>query len=94
MIGIGGVATAPLIGRTIDRLVPWSATLVATIALILTFVLQTAAAGLSVAAVVLVTIGVDVFRQTQQVSLTTAVFGIEEGARSRMNAVLLLSVRR
>ena len=50
-----GVAMAPLIGRSIDRLVPWSATLVATLALLATFALQTAAVGLNVAVVVLVT---------------------------------------
>lgn len=93
LVGMIGVACAPLIGRTIDKLVPWSATLVAIIALIITFSIQTAAVGLNVAVVVIVTIGLDVFRQTQQVSLTTAVLGLDANARSRLNAVLILSVR-
>lgn len=88
-----GVATAPFVGRTIDGLVPWSATLVAISMLTLTFTLQTAAVGLNVAVVVIVCIGLDVFRQTQQVSITTAVLGLEPNARSRLNAVVLLSVR-
>ncbi|KAI0336830.1 MFS general substrate transporter [Cubamyces sp. BRFM 1775] len=92
LVGMVGVACAPLIGRTIDKLVPWSATLVAIIALIITFSIQTAAVGLSVAVVVIVTIGLDVFRQTQQVSLTTAVLGLDANARSRLNAVLILSL--
>ncbi|CDO75002.1 hypothetical protein BN946_scf184965.g4 [Trametes cinnabarina] len=92
VVGIVGVACAPLIGRIIDKLVPWSATLVAIIALIITFTLQTAAVGLNVAVVVIVCIGLDVFRQTQQVSLTTAVLGLDPNARSRLNAVLILSL--
>ena len=90
-----GVAMAPLIGRSIDRLVPWSATLVATLALLATFALQTAAVGLNVAVVVIVCIGLDIFRQTQQVSLTTAVLGLDASARSRLRARprdLILSV--
>ncbi|KAH9919162.1 MFS general substrate transporter [Epithele typhae] len=92
LVGMVGVAMAPLIGRTIDNLVPWSATLVAIVALVATFAVQTAAAGLSVAAVVIVCIGLDVFRQTQQVSLTSAVLGLDAAARSRLNAVLILSL--
>ena len=92
MVGIVGVAMAPLIGRTIDKLVPWSATLVGIVALLITFAIQTAAVGLHVAVVVIVTIGLDIFRQTQQVSITTAVLGLDANARSRLNAVLILSV--
>ena len=88
-----GVAMAPIIGRTVDSLVPWSATLFGIIALIITFAIQTAAVGLSVAVVVIVCIGLDIFRQLQQVSLTTAVLGLDANARSRLNAVLILSVR-
>ncbi|OJT11966.1 hypothetical protein TRAPUB_11488 [Trametes pubescens] len=92
LVGMVGVATAPFVGRTIDGLVPWSATLVAICMLTLTFTLQTAAVGLNVAVVVIVCIGLDVFRQTQQVSITTAVLGLEPNARSRLNAVVLLSL--
>ncbi|KAI0352564.1 MFS general substrate transporter [Trametes cingulata] len=92
LVGMVGVAMAPLIGRTIDKLVPWSATLVAILALIATFSIQTAAVGLNVAVVIIVCIGLDIFRQTQQVSLTTAVLGLDGNARSRLNAVLLLSL--
>lgn len=83
-----GIATAPFVGCTIDGLVPWSVTLVVISMLTLTFTLQTVA----VAIVVDVCIGLDVFRQTQQVSITTAVLGLEPNARSQLNAVVLLSV--
>ncbi|PIL34821.1 hypothetical protein GSI_02608 [Ganoderma sinense ZZ0214-1] len=88
LVGIVGVALMPLIGRAIDGLVPWSATLVGITLLLATFALQTAAAGLSVAAIVLVTIGLDCFRQMQQVSLTTAVLALDASARSRLNACI------
>ncbi|KAI0671253.1 major facilitator superfamily domain-containing protein, partial [Trametes maxima] len=92
LVGMVGVAMAPLIGRTIDKLVPWSATLVAILALLATFSIQTAAVGLNVAVVIIVCIGLDIFRQTQQVSLTTAVLGLDANARSRLNAVVILSL--
>ena len=84
---------APLIGRFIDKLVPWYATLLGILALTVVHVVQTAAVGLHVAVVVFICIGIDVFRQLQTVSLTSAVLGLEPSARSRLNAVLILSVR-
>ncbi|KAI0775578.1 MFS general substrate transporter [Trametes elegans] len=92
LVGMVGVMLAPLIGRMIDNLVPWSATLVAVVALTITFSIQTGAVGLNVAVVIIVCIGLDIFRQMQQVSLTTAVFGIDASARSRLNAVVLLAL--
>lgn len=93
LVGMFGVAMAPLVGRVIDKLVPWSATVVATAMLIIFQALQTAAGGINIAVVVIVSFGIDVFRQTQQVSLTTAVFGLDASARARLNAVLIISVR-
>lgn len=87
-----GVGVAPLSGRAIDKLVPWSAALVSIFGFLATFVVQTAAAGLNVAAVVIVCVGIDIFRQIQQVALTSAVLGLDARARSRLNAVLILSV--
>lgn len=86
-------STAPFVGKLVDGLVPWYATLVATVALIVFQAIQTGAGGVHIAAVVIVACGLDVFRQMQQVSLTTAVFGIDAAARSRLNAVVLISVR-
>lgn len=89
-----GVSVGPLIGRLIDRLVPWYATLVATFLQLVFQSVQTGAGGINIAAVVIACFGLDVGRQMQQVSLTTAVYGISESARSRMNAVLIICVRR
>ncbi|KAI1789923.1 major facilitator superfamily domain-containing protein [Ganoderma leucocontextum] len=88
LVGIVGVAMMPLIGRAIDGLVPWSATLFGISMLLVTFSIQTAAAGLNVAVIVIVTIGLDCFRQMQQVSLTTAVLALDATARSRLNACI------
>lgn len=88
-----GVFAAPFIGRVVDNVVPWMATVVATIALILFQAIQTGAGGVNIAAVIIVCFGIDVFRQMQQVSLTTAVFGMDPKARSRLNSVILISVR-
>ncbi|KAI0671252.1 MFS general substrate transporter [Trametes maxima] len=92
LVGMAGVATAPLIGRMVDKLVPWSATLVAIVALLTIFAIQTAAVGLNVAVVIIICIGLDVFRQTEQVSLSAAVLGLDASARSRLNAVVILSL--
>lgn len=92
LVGMFGVMMSPLVGRTIDRLIPWYATLFATGCLLVMQGVYTAAAGLNISAVVIVCLGIDVGRQMQQVSLTTAVYGISELMRARLNAVLILSL--
>ncbi|KAI0033888.1 major facilitator superfamily domain-containing protein, partial [Vararia minispora EC-137] len=92
LVGMFGVLMAPVTGRTIDGLIPWYATLFATLALVGVQAIYVGAAGVNVAAVVIVTVGLDVGRQMQQVSLTTAVYGISEKKRARLNAVLILSL--
>ena len=89
---MGGVSTSPLLGRLVDRMIPWYATLIATTASVIFYAIQTAADGLNVAVPIIVCFGIDSMRQFQQVSLTTAVLGLDASARSRLNAVLILSV--
>ena len=72
---MGGVAMGPIVGRAIDNLVPWYATLFAIVMLILFQSVQTGAGDVNVAAVVIATIGLDVFFQVSQISLTTSIFG-------------------
>ena len=76
----------------LDKLVPWYGTLIAICSLLAVYTVQTAALGLHIAVVVVVCIAIDIFRQTQYVSITSAVLGLEPKARSRINAVLILSV--
>lgn len=92
LVGMVGVMMSPLVGRLVDRLIPWYATLVATLALLLLQAINTGAEGIHVAVIVIVCFGLDVGRQMQQISLTTAVFGISEAARARLNAVLILCI--
>ncbi|GBE85456.1 hypothetical protein SCP_0706430 [Sparassis crispa] len=92
LVGMFGVAMAPLVGRVIDGLVPWFCALFAVLALLVFQAIQVGAGGVNIAAVVLVCFGLDVFRQMCQVSLTTSVFGLDANARSRLNAVLIISI--
>jgi len=92
LVGVLGVACAPLIGRLIDKMVPWFATLVA-IGILLSFQsILVGGAGINIGAVILACFGLDVGRQMQQVSLSTAVFAVDPPARSRMNAVMIVSI--
>ena len=72
---MGGVALGPFVGRGVDHLVSWYATLFAILMTILFQSIQTGAGDINVAAVVIATIGLDVFQQMIQVSLTTVIFG-------------------
>ncbi|KAG2124592.1 major facilitator superfamily domain-containing protein [Suillus clintonianus] len=92
LVGMLGVLVGPFAGRIIDRLVPWYATLIATCLLIASQAVQTAAGGINVAAVVIACFGLDVARQSQQVSMTTRVLSISSAARARLNAILILSL--
>ncbi|KAJ8580363.1 MFS general substrate transporter, partial [Rhizopogon salebrosus TDB-379] len=92
LIGMLGVLVGPFAGRVIDNLVLWYATLIATIALVVFQAVQTAAGGINVAAVIVACFGLDVARQSQQVSLSARVLGISSAARARLNAILILSL--
>lgn len=92
LVGMAGVLSAPLTGRLIDNLIPWVATVICTSGLLLFQAVQTGAGGINIAAVVIACFGIDVLRQMQQVSLTTAVFALDPMARSRMNSVILVFV--
>ena len=74
LVGMFGVSMGPLVGRLIDRLVPWMASLIATCIMVVAYSVQTGAGGISIAAVIITCFGFDVGRQMQQVSLTTSVF--------------------
>jgi len=92
LIGILGVACAPLIGRMIDKMVPWFATLVATLILLIFQSVLVGAAGINIGAIIVACFGLDVGRQMQQVSLSTSVFAVDPPARARMNAVMIVAI--
>jgi predicted secreted protein len=72
---MSGVTLGLFVGRGIDNLVPWYVTLFVIVMITLFQSIQTGAGDINVAAVVIATIGLDVFRQMIQVSLATTVFG-------------------
>jgi MFS family permease len=75
LIGIFGVALVPLFGRVIDRVVPWYGALTAIILLMCFQSVQLAAGGLNVAAPIIACLGIDLFAQMMQVSLSTSALG-------------------
>lgn len=75
LVGMFGVAMGPLVGKAIDRLVPWYASLFSLVFLTFFQAIQTGAGGINIAAVIVSTMGLDIFRQMVQVSLSTSVFG-------------------
>lgn len=69
-----GVALGPLVGRFVDRLVPWYATLFSISMSMVFQSIQVGAAGISIGAVIVAIFGLDVFSQMTQVSVTTEIF--------------------
>ncbi|KAF7357363.1 putative transporter YgaY [Mycena sanguinolenta] len=82
VVGIFGVACGPLVGRFIDKLIPWYASIVAAFAATCFQAIQVGAGDVSVGAIVVVIMGLDVFRQMLQMSLATSVFSIDAAARA------------
>jgi len=68
------------------------ATFVAIALVIVSQLIQTFAGELSVAAIVVATILLDVGIQATQVSMTAGIFSIAPEARARLNALLILSI--
>ena len=73
LVGMLGVAVGPFVGNLVDRLVPWYAALFATVSQLIFQAVQTGAGGVNISAVIIAAFGLDVFRQMQQVSLTSSV---------------------
>ncbi|CAK5278523.1 unnamed protein product [Mycena citricolor] len=92
LIGILSVVCGPLFGKLIDGLMPWYASMCSILFLLSFQAIQTAAETMSVAVVVIAIIGLDMFRQSLQMSLAAAVFEISTAARARLNALFVLSL--
>ncbi|GBE77238.1 hypothetical protein SCP_0101110 [Sparassis crispa] len=91
LVGMFGVAMAPVIGWLIDGLIAWFAAGIAVLAFLVFQAIAVGADGVNIAAIVIVCFGIDVFRQMIQVSLMSAVFGLDVNARSRLNAILIIA---
>ncbi|KAG1785232.1 major facilitator superfamily domain-containing protein [Suillus plorans] len=92
LVGMLAVIIVPFFGRLLDRLVPWWSAVVSTVFLLVFQGIQTGAGGINIAAVIISCFGLDMFRQMQAVSFSTLMFSISETARSRLNALMTISV--
>ncbi|KAJ7242991.1 major facilitator superfamily domain-containing protein [Mycena rebaudengoi] len=87
LVGMLGVLTGPFLGRVIDMFVPWYSTVFAILLLGVFNAIQMGTGGLSVAAIIIVAFGSNLFRQILQASVATTVLSISDEARGRLNAV-------
>ncbi|KIY67732.1 MFS general substrate transporter [Cylindrobasidium torrendii FP15055 ss-10] len=92
LIGVISIMASPLVGKAMGKIVPWYATLLSTLGTAVFQAIQCGAGGLNIAPVVLTMIGVDFFRPILLVSLSSRIFKIDPAARSRLNALFILSL--
>ncbi|KAJ7029894.1 MFS superfamily, partial [Mycena alexandri] len=82
LVGILGVLMGPFMGRLIDLLFPWYSTMLAVVLLGIFQCIQLGAGGISIAAVIVVAFGLNLFRQLLQSSLATIVLRFVHSART------------
>lgn len=90
LIGILGVGTAPLVGRYVDHLIPWTGVFMGMWVQGAGQVIATAGGTVSVACVVIPIFLLDVGQQLQNISNQMRVYGISDLARSRLNACYII----
>lgn len=90
MIGILGICTAPLVGRWVDRLIPWTGVLIGIFIQGSGQVIATGGGTVNIAAVIIPIFLLDVGQQMQQVSNQMRVYEINELARARLNACYII----
>ncbi|KAH9917767.1 major facilitator superfamily domain-containing protein [Fomitopsis serialis] len=92
LLGMLGVLLGPFLGRILDFIYPWWGAVAADGALLVFQAVMVIGAGLNIAPVIIATLGLDVFRQTTAVSLVNMAFAVDPRARSRINAVMSVSL--
>ncbi|KAF7303663.1 MFS DHA1 protein [Mycena indigotica] len=92
LVGMVGICMAPVAGRVVDGMVPWTTSLVGMSLLVVSQILQTFAGQRTIAAVVISTILLDIGIQSTQVSMTATIFSMAPEARARLNALLILAI--
>lgn len=90
LIGILGVCAAPLVGRYVDRLIPWTGVLIGIFIQGSGQILVTGGGTVNVACVILTIFVLDIGQQMQQVSNQMRVFAISDLARARLNACYII----
>ncbi|EPS92705.1 hypothetical protein FOMPIDRAFT_1056624 [Fomitopsis schrenkii] len=92
LLGMLGVVLGPFLGRILDFVYPWYGAAAADVMLLIFQAVMVIGAGLNIAPVIIATLGLDVFRQTTSVSLVNMAFAVDPSARSRINAVMSVSL--
>lgn len=90
LVGILGVCTVPLVGRYVDRLIPWTGVLIGICIQGSGQILVTGGGTVNVAFVILAIFFLDIGQQMQQVSNQMRVFAISDLARARLNACYII----
>ncbi|KAK4055092.1 hypothetical protein OIV83_000372 [Microbotryomycetes sp. JL201] len=92
LVGVAGVCTAPFVGRLVDKLVPWFGVAIGISINLVTQAVYVGAAGVHIAAVVIVIFLLDIAQQMTQVSNSSAVYGIGDAGRARRSALYVTSI--
>ena len=92
LVGVVGICCAPFTGRLIDRLVPNVGVAFGQTCLIIGQTVMLGAGSVSVAAVIICIICIDLGQQLSQVSNSSNIYGIDPNIRARCNAIYILFV--
>lgn len=92
LVGIAGVCASPFVGRLIDGMIPWAGVAVGLLVIAASQAVWTGAAGLSVGAVVVTIVLLDIGQQLQQVSNSMRIFALNQAARARMSACFIFAI--
>ncbi|KAJ7723297.1 MFS DHA1 protein [Mycena maculata] len=92
LVGMAGISMSPVTGRLVDGFVPWMGILLGILLVIVSQVIQTFTGQLSVGAVIIATIVLDLGAQSTQVAVLAGVLSIAPEARARLNALLIFSI--
>lgn len=79
LVGMTGVLTAPFVGKSVDRIVPWSSVVLGNLLLIASNLLLLGGAQTHVAFIIIAIFILDVGQQFQQVSLKWQFYFAERG---------------
>ncbi|KAL7009421.1 hypothetical protein EMMF5_001052 [Cystobasidiomycetes sp. EMM_F5] len=90
VIGIVAVCMAPLVGKMIDRLVPWVAAFVGICILLVADILLLGGAQANVAVIVIGIILLDIGQQTNQVANQSRIYATMPQAGARLNSIYIL----
>jgi predicted MFS family arabinose efflux permease len=90
LVGMTGVCTAPFVGKSVDRIMPWSGVVLGNLLLIVANVLLLGGAQTNVAFIIIAILILDIGQQFQQVSNQSRIFSTNPQAGARLNSVYII----